>query len=192
MSDLSKSTPLAKRQKPSAAAQLRMLLGLVFILTIAGGAAAYYFSLDYLKDYAQLVNTKVIDSEASAKQVQQLQSLESQLDEENGLIARANDIFATNSNFQAQAIRDVNHYADLAGLNVTTTTFEGENPSPTSRSFIVEIESPAPYQSLIRFLRGVENNIPKMEVTELKVSRTAAGSGGQVNIENVIMVIHVK
>lgn len=192
MSSLDKTTPLQKRNKPSAAAQFRMLLILCFILTIAGSAGAYLLSLDYLKDYAKEVNMKVIDSEASTRQVQQLQVLESQVDQDDGLISRAGDIFATEGNFQSQAIRDVNRYAELAGLNVTTTTFRDNSPIPSSRTLVVDIQSPASYQGLIRFLRGVENNIPKMEVTELNISRTSSGAGDQVNIENITIAIHIR
>lgn len=193
MSDHTKNTQVAlKRQKPGKAAQLRGLLTLLFLLVIAGGAGLYYLSLDTLKEYATEVNNKVIDSEASAKQVQQLQTLESQLSQSDGLISKANDIFATEGNFQSQAIRDVRRYAQLTNLTIQTTTFNEDASTPNSRSFIVEIGSPASYQNFIRFLRGIENNIPKMEVTELKISRSTSGLNDQIDINGITMVIHVK
>lgn len=193
MSDSNKTTPApVKRERPGGAAKLRGLLTLLFILVIAGGVGLYFLSLDRLKDYAAEVSNKVIDSEASSKQVQQLQTLESQLSQSDGLISKASDIFATEGNFQSQAVRDIRRYAQLTNLTVRTTTFNESTSAPNSRSFIVEIESPVPYQNFIRFLKGIENNIPKMEVSELKISRSASGASGQIDIDELTMVIYVK
>ncbi len=172
------------------ATSLRSFLAFCFVLSLGAGAAVYLLNFDRLENHAIEVSHRVADSKASADQIQTLQELERQIDKDSGLIKKADSVFATSSNYQSQAIRDIRHYAGLAGIGVTSTTFN-DNSADSTRSFTLSLSSPASYRSFLRFLMAVETNIPKMEVTQLHISRAQTG-GDEISLENIRMVIHVR
>lgn len=172
------------------ASHLRSFLIFCFVVSLGAGAGLYYLNYFQIEELAIEMNHRVADADASTKQIQQLQILKSQIDRDENLITRANNLFAAPDTYQTQAIRDVRHYAALSGTNVTTTTFS-DTPIQGARSFTVEIGSPTSYTNFIRFLRGIESNIPKMEVSKLSIGRASNG-GDSVIVDNVIMIIHIK
>lgn len=172
------------------ASSFRSLLIFVFILTLAGGSWLYYTTLTQLQELAVEASHRLTDADASAQQIQTLQTLKAQLDQDSGLIKKAESVFSTPDTYQSQAIRDIRNYAGLAGINVKSTTFK-EDTSTNSRSVVVAIESPTSYTGVIRFLRGIEGNIPKMEVSQLNLGRSSVG-GDTILAEDITVIIHVR
>jgi len=179
------------RNSSGKATSFRSFLTLLFILTLSGGGWLYYTTLTQLQKLAVETSHRVIDADTSAKQIQTLQTLKAQLEQDSGIIKKAESIFSTTDNYQTQAIRDIRHYAELAGVNVKSTTFREDANANSSRSVLVTIESPASYSNIIRFLRGIEGNIPKMEVSQLNLGRSSVG-GDTVLAEDISIIIHVK
>ena len=172
------------------ATSLRALLAFSLAVVIVGSVAIYYIGFSELRTYSIEVGHRVVDANASTEQIKNLQAPKSQLDKEKGLIAKANDIFATETTYQPAAIRDIQRYADLAGISIATT-FDGDIPLQNSRSFSVTVRSDVTYGDFIAFLRGVESNIPKLQVTHVSIGRADAG-GELVAIERLVISIFVR
>ena len=167
---------------------LRALLVLVLIIVIAGGAGIFYLGLNEVRTFAIDVNHTVANAEASGGDVQKLQALKGQLTQSEALISKANQMFATPENYQNQAITDIRNYATAAGISVASTSFDnpeaGINPTMT-----VSLKAPVSYKNLIKFLDGIEGNIPKMQVGSISVDHVTGGNSDSVSVKDIKIMI---
>lgn len=174
--------------KPQA---LRSTLVVVLILIIAGGAGLFYLGLNEIRTFATEVNLTVADADASGTQVQSLQKLKAQLAQSDTLIAKANQMFATPASYQDQAITDVQNYARAAGLSVAKTSIEEATPG-TNPAVIVSFKTPVTYSKLIKFLNGIEGNMPKMQVSSIGLNHVNGGGADSVKVDDIKITIAVR
>jgi len=167
---------------------LRGILIFLFFVVLFGGSAVFYWGLNQVKDYAVTVNQKLADAEASDRQVDELRLLKEQIAQSDSLIAKANKLFATPTNYQSQVLSDVKRYGDAAGLSITRTSFdEGRAPLLT-----VTVASPTSFKSLVTFLHHVEGNLPKLQVTELSLKRADSTDPDAVEVDHIKIRVSVR
>ena len=176
------------------ATSLRSFLIFVMLLVIAGAAAGVYFGLEYTRGVAEETNKKLIDAEASSARIEQLRELQTELAESNALIEKAESVYATNTSYQSQAIRDLQRYADVAGVSIDDINFPAADPAaPTpDRTVEVTLDSPVSYARLIRFIQLTEGNVPLMQVTSLTVGRPENPSGDAVTVSELTLRVAVR
>jgi len=172
-------------------ANLRTLLAVTLVLMALGGGALFYWGVTNVREYAVAVDQRGIDAEASGQQIQELQVLKNQLSQSNSLVAKANKLFATPSNYQSQALNDVRNYANAANLSIAHTSFStpGEGGS---YAITVAFNEPVTYSQLITFLHQVEGNIPKLQVSELSLKRVENGDANSVSVGDIKIDIAVR
>ncbi len=166
---------------------LRTVLAFIFVIVLIGGIGLFYVGLGMVKEYSAEVNQRLVDAEASGKQVDELQMLKNQLSQSDSLIKKANQLFATPNSYRAQVLSDVENYATAADLSINRIAFkEGSEHTVT-----VTLSSPVSYKSLITFLNNIETNLPKLQVSALSlqtVDATDVDSVGVGNIEIDVLV----
>lgn len=170
---------------------LRGILYFVLSIIIIGGAGLFYLGLQDIKEYATQVNHTIEDAEASQTQVQALQGLKGQIAQSEQLISKANQMFATPQNYQSQAIGDINAYASVSGVVVSQTSFDPDTPGPT-RTMTISLQSPVSYTGLVRFLDSIEGNLPKMQVSDIRLSHAPGRGADVVNVEDIKLTIAVR
>jgi hypothetical protein len=154
---------------------LRTLLSILLIIVAGGGAAVFYLGNTTVGDYAVKVNHRLADAEASGKQVEELQMLKGQLTQSSLLISKADMFFATPIDYQSQAITDLERYADKAGLTITKTTRD-DNTQTGRYGVTIRLQQPVTFSRLIGFLNNIEGNVPKMQVSSIKIGPSGNGS----------------
>lgn len=175
------------------ATSLRKGLAFLLVLTIIGVAAGFYYGLQQIRDYAVIASNKVADAEASGGQVEQLRQLQQTLEQSDELIAKADSIFATDANYQARAITDLERYASEAGIDIASTEFPTDATTPPStRAVTVSLQQPLSYERLLRFLELVEGNLPKMQPTSLTIGRPTEPNGDQVTVSDITINISTR
>jgi hypothetical protein len=183
------------------ATSLRSTLVFLMIVVIAGAGAGFYFGLEQIRTYALDVSHTAADADASGKRVEELQRLKVALAQSETLVNKANKIFATEANYQSQALKDVQKYASDAGITISNTTFGTPTPggeteqqvAPTnSHSIIITLQTPVSYSRLLQFLDSIEGNLPKMQITSLTLSRPATESGDTVFTEDITIAISTR
>jgi hypothetical protein len=170
------------------ATSLRTLLIVVILLLIAGSAGAFYYGLQRVRDFAEEVARTSADANASGDQIDKLQELKNDLAESETLVNKANQVFSTPQAYQADALKAVQKYAGAYGLTVSNTNFDVQSPAG-AKAFVITLASPADYESFLRFLNAIEGNVPKMQVTSLKVERPDSGSGSEIKIGDISITI---
>lgn len=167
---------------------LRTLLSALLAIVILGGGALFYFGLEQVRAFAIETNNRLADAEASDKQIEQLQALRNQLAQSQALITKADQMFTTQASYQAQAFADVRNYANQAGVAVTSTDFE--DPTTGSYTMILRLNNPVNYGQLIQFLKLMEGNLPKMQVTSISLAPSTESS--LVQVEEIKVNIFVR
>lgn len=176
------------------ATSIRKLLTFLLVLIILGAAAGFYYGLTMVRSFSTEVSHKIADADASGNNIGKLQKLKQALTESESLVSKANKIFATDANYQSQALTDVQKYASNFGLTISSTNFDKTSTAATNtdHTFTVTLQSPTSYQKLLQFLNAVEGNLPKMQVSSISLSRPTTGSATDVTTGDITIVISTR
>lgn len=170
----------------------KILLGSIALLVIGTGASFYFLS-GALKTKGTELNHARIDAELGGNSTANLQKLQSELDKHKDVIPKAKEIVASAADFkyQDQVIRDINALARSSNITITGYNFadgaggaaSNAAPAPAApvapapgtsvaRKITVTItmRSPVPYDDYLRFLRRIERNITRLQVTGVNLS----------------------
>jgi hypothetical protein len=182
-------------KKTMKASSLRKGLTALLIIMILGAGAGFYYGLEQIRAFSIEVRHTAADANASADAIDELQKLKQALAERESLVAKANQVFATESNFQSQALKDIQKYASAIGLTISNTNFEVEKGAITTPSsllgkpFSITVQSPVSYKKFLQLLDAIEGNVPKMQIASIEVSRPDKNDSDQVKTGNVKIVI---
>lgn len=183
--------------RPFTATQLRLLLSVSMFAIAALAGVGFVFVNSQLKEYAIQVSHVAADANASRDNLQNLQTIEKQLEEDQGIVQKTNSIVAESQSYQYQdqIITDINNYASRAGIGITDINFSSQTSSTTtpgastptpqpvvpsgvkSSSVAITLKNPVNYENLLRLLRSIEQNLTKMQVSRINLSRDASTGG---------------
>lgn len=188
-----------KKSNGMTATKLRLILSvsLFAILLITGGAV--FYADQQLQVYAVTVSHSVIDANASQDSVSTLQSIQQTLNDDKDIITKTNSIVADSQSYQYQdqIINDINGYAAKAGIGITNIDFPTTTATPSagttapttsvtpttatpsgvkSTSVEVTIKNPVGYNNFLQFIHSIENNLTRMQIQKISVSKGTGGS----------------
>lgn len=197
-------------KKSLTATQLRLILSclLVFVVIVAG--VAIHFANDQLRGYATDISHVTADANASQDNVQTLQKIEKELKQYQEVVNRASSIVADSQSYQYQdqIITDLNEYAKKAGITITNLDFStGTAATPTApaagsapiaaaptgvktTSVAVTIKNPVVYNNILRFIKSIEQNLTKMQIS--RVGLTKDPSTGGLASEGFTIEVYIK
>lgn len=182
------------------ALKLRIILIIGLVLLIAGVGAGAWWMQNILATYVVATDHAKIDAQVASQQLERLRFLESELKEKKDIVERADQIAATANNYQYQdqIVKDLTVYANrngiaIAGFNFTATAGQGaQGPSGTTRtSFTVALNGPLEFSRFMQFLRDIENNLTKLQVTSLALSPDE-GNPKMVTNPTLGLVVYLK
>jgi hypothetical protein len=183
--------------KPLTPTSLRLILSVSLFVVTGIGGVAFSFLNENLARVAVDVNHKVVDASASQNNLQTLQSIQRQLEEKKDVVERARSIVADSQSYQYQdqIITDLSDYAKRSNIEITNMDFSATTqagaaskttpstltvPVPTgvkSTSVSVTLKNPVVYNNLLQFVYSIEQNLTKMQVSKVGLSKDATGGG---------------
>lgn len=192
--------------------RLALSVSLFAIALLAGGL--FYFVDSQLHGVAVNVSHTLVDATTSQNNVQVLQQIERQLADDKDVISRAKSIVADSQSYQYQdqIVGDLNKYAGKSGITITnidfsngsstgsapatnktqTTTPQAAAPSGVKTTSVsVTLENPVGYQNFLKFLRYIEDNLTKMQVQKVSLSK-GSGSGDDVASDVLTIQVYVR
>jgi len=181
-----------EQRKKVTATSIRNVLSALLVLIIIGSAAGFYFGLQIIKEYSLEVARTSADASASADSTTQPSDPNQQLADGEALVAKVNKLFATPATYQAQALKDINLYANQSGVKISGIESAGPAIAGTesaNSSEIITVESPVSYASLLAFINSIEGNLPKMQITGISIERPVAASGDQVVADTITITV---
>jgi hypothetical protein len=174
-----------------------LLLSLFLVSALA--AVSFYFISRSLNDYAVEVSHSVVDASASQDNLQTLDKIKTQLTTDSDIVERANSIVADSKSYQYQdqILNDLNDYAKKAGVEITAINFSTTNQQAAasapasgtanavepllpnglkSTSASVSLQNPVNYNNLLRFIKSIEQNLTKMQISKIALSKGSSGT----------------
>lgn len=186
----------------------KTILLLLIAALVAIFLASFLFFQVQLKNLA--TDVKKANSEASASKgdLDRLKGLREYLDKERDAIERTKKIVADSQSYQYQdqIINDITAYALKSGVSITGLVFDTATtanpsapqatPAPTSvgpkfMTATINIKSPAPYRNVMQFLYYLEQNLTKMQISGVTMSKESR-VGQNVTVSPLSVKVYVK
>lgn len=182
--------------------RLRIILSTSLALIVLAGAGIFYLAYNKLGDTAAETGASAAQARESQDTLQRLQLLKRELEEKKDIVARASNVMANSQNYAYQdlLVRDLTVYANRADLTIKNISFSGQGtpatdgaaaPATGPRTATVDItlDTPVDYRNLLNFLHYVEQNLTKLKVG--RVSMTKSDSNG-VMIDALNLEVYVR
>ena len=185
---------------------LRNILIVGVILAIGGVGALIYYANGFLDDeVTQTIHTK-IDADLSRDDLARLKALEKTLKTNEASVEKAAQIVSDSKQYQYQdqIVNDINAYANQTGVSVTgfdfgdafTTAPKATKQTPQIKgvktiSVTLTLASPMPFDNYLRFVKAVERNLTKMQVSGINITPDEKNMN---NISNptVVLIVYVR
>ena len=189
------------------APRLRVMLTISLFAITALAILIASFAYASLKDVAVQVSHTAADANASQNNIQTLQQIQQKLANDKEIVERANSIVADSQSYQYQdqILADLKDYAGKAGVTITdidfSTTATTQTPAtgtpqpaaPTgvkSTSVSVTLKNPIDYNSLLRFIKSIEQNLTKMQISKISLSKGTTGN--DVSSEALMIEVYIR
>ena len=175
------------------------LYGLI-VLLVAGIGTGSYITHKKLASFVTDVDHTKIDTELSEQGIENAKKLRRTLDDNRESVARAAAIVADTKyyEYQDQIVQDISSYAAASGLTVLgfdfTTSTSAKATAITGVKAVVatiSLSSPVNYDNYLQFLKLIERNLPKMQITQLDISNDLKNPGG-VNSPVITLEVYVR
>ena len=175
------------------------LYGLIVLLVAGIGAGSYLMHMK-LVGYVTNVDHTKIDTELSEQGIENAKKLRRTLDDNRESVARAAAIVADTKyyEYQDQIVQDISSYAAASGLTVLgfdfTTSTSAKATAITGVKAVVatiSLSSPVNYDNYLQFLKLIERNLTKMQITQLDISNDLKNPGG-VNSPVITLEVYVR
>lgn len=191
--------------------KLRLILTAALFLTLITASVIFYFANANLRSVATAVSHKVADANASRNNLENLKKIERFLAEQQDTITRVNSIVADSQSYQYQdqIILDLNSYAAKAGISITNFDFAAaaaatttppaatgtQASAPTtggvkSTTVSISVANPVDYISLLRFIKSIEQNLTKMQISKIGLSKGT--NANEVSTDALAIEIYVR
>ena len=188
------------------AQKLRLLLLVGIALLIVLSAVGFWFAHKQLVSFAEQVRETTAVANASTQDLANLQALKTKLAEDADTVERTKSIVADSQHYayQDQIIKDINKYENRAGITITGYTFNAatggtSTPAPSaaatagtpavaglkSVSVSIAIKSPVKYSNIMNFIHAIEQNLTKMQLAGISITKDAQSDNVTANSLNV-------
>jgi hypothetical protein len=158
----------------------------LIVLLVAGIGYGTYYIHQRLSDYVVKVDHLKIDSDINQQSIENAQKLRLALDKNKDSVTRAAAIVADTQyyEYQDQIVKDVTSYASASGLTVLGFDFSAASSSKTSsikgvKTMVatISLQNPVSYMNYLKFLKLIERNLTKMQVTQIDISNDLKTTG---------------
>lgn len=166
------------------ATTIQYIMIVVCIMLIALIASIFVYADKFLSTKATETNHARIDAELASQELINLQNLEKDLTSEAAVIQKTQQIVAESQKyqFQNQVIEDITSYARQYDITILGFDFGNKPGAPPNsaqssgtagsqqRTIVsLSLQNNIPYTSFIQFLKAIENNVTKMQLTGVQV-----------------------
>ncbi|MFZ2125331.1 MAG: hypothetical protein WA087_01025 [Candidatus Saccharimonadales bacterium] len=170
------------RSKNLQATSMRSILMFLLATLIIISAAGFYFAQDWLDNMADDVSNSSSSANPSDSNAQALSSIKTEIAKNKSAADKANSLVSTNANYKAQMAKDINKYASQTGVSIKSINV---NQPPTASDISNDIQTgyatvvfnnPVSIQNLLLFIKCIETNSPKMQISEIDITAQKSSS----------------
>lgn len=187
-----------QRLKQDPAAVMWVLIGLL-VLIVAAIGGIFYLAGQKLAEQSKAANHAKIDYELEEANITKLKSLQAYLNKNKATVDRAAEVVSESQSYtyQNQGIADLNSFASRTGVSITSIEFPDTKQQATPDKLpingvkrvpvVVNLDGPVDYSRVLKFIKSIEQNLTKMQITSVSLipdaANTASLSGPAIDIE---------
>lgn len=170
---------------------------IISIIVTIGGCIGFYLVQGQIRQLAIDVNTDIATANKANANTTLSEISDPQLKETSD---KAIGMLYPTTNFQTLVTKDLQQYASAYGVkinSVSLTTNSNSTKLPTlykkvkTHRLLVSVGSPVSYTKLLKFIKAIETNNPKMQITNLNLSNIHANTG-DVTVEPITIEIYTR
>lgn len=182
------------------ATTLRLVLACSLLVLVGLCGAGAWWANEMLKQSVADTDHAKIDADIGQLEVEKLRKLQAELAGKKDIVERAAQIASTAQNYQYQdqVVSDLQTYARKTGIEISAFDFaagSGEQqagPAGTTLTpFTINLRGPLAYDKVMQFLRDIENNLTKLQVTSLSLSPSKENPT-QLTNPSMSLVVYLK
>lgn len=204
------------KSKTMTAPQLRIALCICLVLVTAAGVAIFQLGHSKLNAVAHSVAETGAKADASQDDLQRLGLTKNELAANSDAVQKASEIAAESKSYQYQnqIVTDINRFAKQAGITITAISFAnttstaapattapaaatpGANPGGAAAtpglktiSTTISVKSPLNYKKFLQFVHDIEQNLTKMQLQSLSLSKSADGG---ISSDNLTIEVYIR
>lgn len=205
--------------KTLTATAFRNILAVLLFVIAIGIGAIFYFGRTTLLDTSTTVNKAVADAQESSRSLDTFKKIETDLKTNQDAVTRAKQLTADlfDYNYQNQIIKDLQAYGKQNNVGITGVDFgtgtvgtgaaTPATPPPTgaaapaantgtasggkSVTIKISLSNPVDYKGLLSFVYAIEQNLPKMQISALTLTRNHDNPSA-VDVGDITMIMYVK
>lgn len=169
---------------------LLIVLLVILVLFITGGFVFFYGQLNGLAQDIHDSTANVINERAKEN------SLKQQLTTFQEPLEKAGNITVSADNYSNQVIKDLTFYADKTGVKITGYTTDSTKTSSniagvSTQNITATLANPVNYDNFLHFLKLIETNLPKMQITGVNIS-SIVDSTTLIEVEPLTIRVYTK
>ena len=192
--------------------RLRTILWIILFVFMAAGAGVFTYGYSQLRSHAAAAQTVATQAEASQSSVQKLINQEKYLEENAQVVERANQLVAQSKLYvyQDQIVKDINQYAQTAGLTITSITFQdttvktpaaaatpgqAATPAPNgikSTTASIAIANPAQYQAILTFINLIEQSLFRLQISKIGLTGAKGQAAGTITSDTFTVEAYIR
>lgn len=172
------------------ATTLRVLMISITVIVISLSVAGFYFMHSWLKEYSTTSNTNTASANVD-KSTASTAKIESEIAKYQMISDKANSVFSLPAIYKEQALNDLRQYASVYGLSISSNNLNQTGNSANQNTITITLSNPVQFTKLVKFVKAIETNSPKMQITKMDIS-SINGSKGSVKVEPITIEVYTK
>lgn len=185
------------------ATSVRKLLTVVMIIVSIASIAGYYYTQQGLTILANEVKQAISKSPNAniSNNVQTTKQLQAQIARYQPIATQLDNLSIPSDNAKNQIMQDLGKYASANGITVSNYNFNGQSGATGSSGGLssgnqqtvtvtISISNSISYAKFLKFLKSIESNLPKMQITSLSVN--TQGNSNNIKIDSMAIEAYTR
>ncbi len=187
----------------------RIVLSLLLLIILSAMVGLVIFAYSFLSKTSEEVGKMQTEAIAVDAKIQSLLASKSQLDRNSDTVKKAKNIVSESKlyQYQNQIIKDLNIYADRAGIPIKAFSFQNEpttsaktaksskrtpaSPAGVKSTFVsIQLGDHIDYTKFLHFLSLIEKNVTRMQLSGVSISRGA--NNHEISIQSLEVKVYTR
>ena len=187
----------------------RIILSLLLLIILSAMVGLVIFAYSFLSKTSEEVGKMQTEAIAVDAKIQSLLASKSQLDHNSDTVKKAKNIVSESKlyQYQNQIIKDLNTYADRAGIPIKAFSFQNEpttsaktatsskrtpaSPAGVKSTFVsIQLGDHIDYTKFLHFLSLIEKNVTRMQLLGVSISRGA--NNHEISIQSLEVKVYTR
>ena len=187
----------------------RIVLSLLLLIILSAMVGLVIFAYSFLSKTSEEVGKMQTEAIAVDAKIQSLLASKSQLDRNSDTVKKAKNIVSESKlyQYQNQIIKDLNTYADRAGIPIKAFSFQNEpttsaktaksskrtpvSPAGVKSTFVsIQLGDHIDYTKFLHFLSLIEKNVTRMQLLGVSISRGV--NNHEISIQSLEVKVYTR